>query len=233
MEETSQPTPSYMVPVVSAVLITALVVGGGAFAYAWSRKTASEKDLNAQITSLQTQANAQAAATPTPAPTTQPSPSASPTAASKYSTLKSERGFSLEYLTGSSFAKAVSAGGVLQTVYTILTPDTTEAGVSNQGTTTISNLSYEANDADGTLTAVLASRNAHTVKDVKVGVGSKYAAKRYDDGGGMSGFTVSYLIEGTLKDGSKRFVTISYITENAGTTPAEIQHMLDTFAITK
>lgn len=211
-------------PLLITAIIAALVAGTGTYFLDQNRHSKDTDDLNAQIAALKV----------SPAPTSKPTATATatPTAAPTYTTLTSGQGFSFEYPSTWTLERTYSGEGLPHVTYTGLTTNAKEAGVLDYSSNMISATVYPKDSTDGTLDAIVAGEKVGgtvlNIKDTTIGTG-KYAAKRYDDGGGLGGPKVTYLIYAPLKNGNHLIIWVNFVADtDASQTPANTQHVLDT-----
>ncbi len=209
--------------IILSVLITALVVGGGTY-YGLSSTTETERAARQE----QIDALSQKSGTPTPTP----SAAATATATSAYGTLKGNHGFTLQYPKEWSFVLTADGEGLPRETYTAAKASKSQTGVLDSTLTNVTTLLYPKSAGETSLTEFFKTQveNANNTKDLTVGT-KKYAAKRYDNGGGIGGFTVTYLTSAQLASGNTIFVLVNYETDNASNTPTDVQHMLDTLTL--
>ncbi len=204
--------------IILSIVITALVIGFGTYYIVNSTATAEKDALQAQIDAK------------TPTKTTTASPTAT-TSTSAYSTFKADSGYTFDYPKTWSFYKTGDGEGLTRYTYTAIKAHATQTGAYDAANATVENYVYPKGTTGGTLTEYLANvQSKNNVTDVKVGA-AKYAAKRYDDGGGFSGTTVTYLTSVPKATGETLIITVSYESSKPTETPSDIQKILDTLAV--
>ncbi len=237
MEVESQPFPesknSMVTKLIVAVIATAVITGGTL--YAMQQKETTE--LQTQIDTLTSQVATKLESTPTTAVAEATNPSVTtPTPELAYKQFASDFNFNFEHTKDWTFSQFGSGEGLRHTTYTALTANTEEEGILDETFTTVSAIVYPEEIGDlNVIINDLKTSNEHAVNnltDVTIGTG-KYAAKRYDDGGGFYGTTVSYLSVFTTKDGGNVFVTLSTATDEPAKNSVDFQHMLDTLTFNK